>query len=188
MTNDFKFYNIGAEDTMETAKEKLAANGFQCLQAKATFLAISKVQEQRRGGKTTEKLEDIMAMDKVFEVYGKGLDYQEMPIDVIACKPLDDSPFAISTYFFSIFDHKILAIEINVEKFEIVKDKLTLKFGACLLERYCENENSILILIQNQGWHMKAYFYENLKPHFDKINEQKALKDKNIEQQINDAF
>ena len=78
MPKEFKFYNIGAADTMDTTKEKLDINGFRCGSGKATFLGIRTVQKQRNGGKTTEKFKKIMALDKDLEDYGEGLNYEEI--------------------------------------------------------------------------------------------------------------
>jgi hypothetical protein len=48
---------------------------------------------------------------------------KDMPINLIAFGPPEDSPFAFSTYYFSEFDQKILAIMIEFEDYELVKDK-----------------------------------------------------------------
>jgi len=188
MKSNFKFYNVGAQDTTETATKKLTANGFQCGLGKSTFLGIKYVQEKKSERNTTEKIEKIMAMDKDLENFGEGLEYKEMPIDALICTPLEENPFSISTYLFSKFDQKILAIEIKVENFELVKDKLASKFGSCILDGYCESEDSVLILVQNGEWHLHVYFFENLKPHHKKIKNLKAVKDKKFKEEINEAF
>jgi hypothetical protein len=188
MLTEFKFYNIGYKDTMETAKDKLDSNGFDCGSGKSTYLDIRSVQKQMKGRKAAKKLETIMAMDKDLEDYGKGLPHKKMPINVIACNHLENSPIKFSTYFFSGFDQKILAISIEIEKSETVKDKFISKYGTCMLNAYCESRDSLIIFSQNHGLYLNMYFFENLKFHHKKAKELKALKDKKDGEKIDEAF
>ena len=133
-------------------------------------------------------LENLLSMDKDLRDQGQGLDYRDMPIDVLACNPPKESPFGFSTYPFSSFNQKILAIEIEIEQIDMVKEKLASMFGKCILEGYCENKDSILILRQNRRWSLHVYFFENLKPHHKKIKNLKTVRDKKQDEQLKEAF
>jgi len=188
MINEFKFYDIGAEDTKHTTAKKLDANRFKCGSGKATFLDFGDIQKQSINRKITEKIEEIIDMDKNFEDYGKRLSFMDMPINLIVCGPPEDSPFAFSTYYFSEFDQKILAVMIEIENYELVKDKLALKFGSCILDGYCESDKGILFLVNISGLRLQVYFYENLKSHYKKIKELKMINEKNTDERFDEAF
>ena len=186
--SDFKFYGIGATDTLTTVKEKLNANNFPWARGKAVYLGMNRVQKNRISQKTTKNLEMTMAMDSDLKDFGEGLAYEDMPIDTIDSGFPEDSPFNSVSYFFSSFNHKILLIEIMIAKSDVIKEKLSSKIGSCIMDGYCENENSILIVTQNSGWNLHVYFFENLKPHYEKIKKLKAVKDKKIKSDIDEAF
>ena len=186
--NEFKFYNIGVEDTKDAALKKLTDNGFHCAPAKATFLGIEETQKIRLDQKPKEIIDDLIAMDRDLKEYSNGIKYKDMPIDVLACNPPADSPFDFSTYSFSISDKSILVIDIEIKKFDILKEKLTSKFGSCILEGYCQGQDNIVILIKNKVWQLHVYFYNNIKPHYEKIKKLKNSKDKKLKEKINDAF
>ena len=188
MIDNFKFYNVGSQDTSSTTTQKLTANNFRCGPGKSTFLGIKYVQEKRVGQKTTEKINAIIDADKDLEEFGEGLKYEEMPIEVAICSPKGENPFSISTFLFSEYNQKILAIEIRIKNFELLKDKLTSKFGTCILDGYCENEDSVLILVQNGDRQLHVYFLENLKPHHEKIKKLKDVKKKKIKKSVEEAF
>lgn len=186
--NEFKFYNIGVKDTKDTAEEKLNAIGFQCLQGKAMFLDIKKVQKQGISKITTEKIEELITIDNIFKDYGQGIDPKGLSMSVLGCLPPEDSPFAFSKFYFSEFDQKLLSIGIMIKQFDLVKEKMNLKFGPCLSKGYCESDNSILILAQFNELHLKIYFYESLKSHYEEIKKLLEFKNKKIVEKIDEAF
>ena len=188
MLNEIKLYGNGAKDTKDTAAAKISAKGFQCGSGKATFLEFKDIQRQSISQKITEKIEKIIALDEDLKKYGEGLSIKDMPINLIVCGVLENSPFAFTTYYFSEFDQKILAIMIEIENNELVIDKLAMKFGSCILKGYCESEKSILFLVNISGLRLQVYFYENLKSHYDNIKKKNAMNDKKMEEKLNEAF
>jgi hypothetical protein len=186
--NEFKFYNIGSVDKLTTAIEKLNSNGFSCVQGKAFFLNIKSFQEHGKNRKTPDKIEEVMTIDKTYEKMGKGLSYDEMPIEVIDCIPPADSSFVYTTFYFSKFNQKILTIKIGIEKINILREKLIRKFGSCISDGYCESEESILFLIHEGDWHLHSYFFKNIKQHDEKLKKFIELKTKKLEESIDKAF
>ncbi len=188
MLKKFTFYGIGVGDTKETVANKLNTNGFQCGEGKASDVGIRNVIELRGEHKPTELIGKLLAIDKDLKDHGQGLAIKDMPVDVIGCSSIVNSPFTFSEYFFSKFDGNIVAIDIGIEKINIVKEKLTSKFGSCVSEGYCESDNSVLILTQKRGWSLHVYFFENLKLHHNKIKGLKDLRDKKVKEKIDEAF
>jgi hypothetical protein len=188
MPSSFKFYEVGANDTIAIAAKKLAENGFDCASAKSKFLGVRNIQGKTGKLKHYEKIRKLRTIDEDIEEFTKGLEYEEIPIDALVCTPPKDSPFIVSTYFFSGFNQKTLAIDIEIEKFDLVEDKLTSKFGSCISEGYCESEDSIVILTKSKIRKLHVYFLNNIKPHYEKIKKLKELKDQNLKEKLNQAF
>ena len=187
-TGSVTFYGIGADDIKATASEKLAALGFDCGTAKSGYLGIRTIQDRTPSLKSNEKIRELASIDDDLKEFGKGLDYEEKPINVLVCSPLKDNPFKSSIYFFSKFDQKILAIQTEIEKIEPVKERLTSKFGECISKGYCENNESILILSRHGAWSLNIFFFENIKSHYKNLKNLKAEKDKKQNEQLNKAF
>jgi hypothetical protein len=186
--HEFTFYNISHEDTMNIAAEKLRLKGFECGLGKSTYLGTNDIRVLQNSQKSIDKIEKIINMDKLLEASGKGLEFEQMTIDVLLCPPLEGSPFSASLYIFSGLDHKILAIRVGLEKFQNVSDKLKAKFGSCISEGYCEIGKSILILSKKMKWPFQVYFFDNLKLHYDNIKKKKEMSEKKIEEKLNEAF
>jgi len=113
---EFKFYDIGSNDTLTTSVEKINQNGFQCIKGKASFLDIKKSQDGREIRKPNEKIEEALAIDNASKKIGNGLPYEEMPIDVMDCNKSENNSFLYTTFYFSKYNQKILAIKIGTEK------------------------------------------------------------------------
>ena len=127
-------------------------------------------------------------MDRELKEFGKDLDFKDMPIDVLICSPLAASPFADSMYLFSGYNQKLLAINIEIEKFEMVRNRLITKFGSCISEGYCEIGNSVLLLDEKNQWALQVYFHHNLELHLKDVQMKKAINEKSIEKKLNEAF
>jgi len=188
LQNEFRFYNIGPEDSKDTAAKKIDINGFQCLQGKAAYFHFEAIHKQSIYQKKTERIEEFIAMDEDFKNFGEGIPIKDLPVDILHCRPPENSPFEESTFYFSTFDHKLLAIGIEIKRFDLIKDKLTSKFGSCITKGYCEIGNSMMILAEIRGLHLKVYYYGNMKSHYNKLKEQRALKDKKMMEQNKEAF
>ena len=185
---EFKFYDIGPEDSKDTAEKKIDANGFQCLQGKAAYFHFEAIYKQSIYQKKTKKIDEIIAMDNDFKKFGEGIAIKDLPVDLFYCRPPENSPFEESAFYFSTFDHKILAIEIEINRFDLIKDKLTSKFGSCITEGYCDIGDSIMILAEINGLQLKVYYYGNMKSHYNKLKEKRALEDKKMIEQNKEAF
>ena len=186
--NEFKFYKIGNNDSLGSAKKKLNDHRFECLSGRTALLDIKSVEKELSRKNLPKKLETISSMDADFEINAKGMEYEEMPIDVLICSPLAVSPFTESTHYFSRSYNKIMAIRIVINNFERVKNKMVSKFGSCIQDGYCEIGNSIIIISERSNWQLQVYFYGNLKAHFDRLKKENDLINKKIQRSIDEAF
>ena len=188
MINQFKFYKIGGEDTVDTAAEKLDTINYHCVRGNATFLETKSVQNSLHNQKASERIKELVVMDEVLEDHGRGLEIEEMPIEALVCTPPDKYPFSTSAYFFSGFEKKLLTFWIKIRKIDMVREKLVAKFGYCVKEGYCEGENSVLFLVDKNGWHLHVYFFNNIKSHYERIKRIVELNNEKIKENINEAF
>jgi hypothetical protein len=187
-SGEFKFYDIGENDTKATTSTKLSAKGFTFLNGKATHFGIRKMKDKFSFHKNSGKMDEIAAMDDDFERFGEDLKIKDMPIDLIGCSVVDNDLFGHSRFYFSAFDNRILAIVIEIQNFNLVKEKLAIKYGSCIAEGYCEIGDSILTTVNTKIKYLQVYFYKNLKSHHNMIKKMKVQKEERSVKRFDEAF
>lgn len=185
---EFKFFDIGGEDTIETAKRKINQAQFQCVKGKTTFLKLANIQKIIDAKVHPKTLNRLVLMDKTLESFGQNLPYEEMPIDVFSCSPKQESPFLFVQMLFSTYDKTILSLEIQTEQFQASAQKLSAKFGDCIFEGYCENKKNVLVLADKPGWNIKVTFQNNLTVIYESINRLQQERKNENENEIENAF
>jgi len=136
-----------------------------------------------------ERMNKISVMEKDLFQWDIGIEYNEMPMDVVDCTLIDKSPFSFWTYYFSFINKKILAIEIGIEEYNLVKEHLQSKFGSCIDNGYCVKKDFVLLL-KNQAplTYLKIYYDSNILSHYKDYKKIRLQKEAEKRKRLEDAF
>jgi hypothetical protein len=184
----FSFFEIGSDDTIGSALNKITQHGFRCLKGKATSLKLDFILKNLEQKKNATILNRLASQDTMLENFGQNLTYEQMPIELLSCTPLQENPFAFVSIYFSTFDASVIGLQVENKQVDAAKQKLHIKFGACIFDGYCENEQNLIIFLEKPGWNMNVIFPGNFEQMFTEAKAFKKRHDQQVENQIDSAF
>jgi hypothetical protein len=185
----FSFYGVGAEDTIQSAEEKLKGKKIIWINAKAITVETESIAIDDKFQKLPKDIEEVFSVDKKLKALGEYEKISAMPIDVFDCIPQAPSTFKNWLYYFSGFTKKNLCIIVIMDDFEAVREILRQKYGVCALESYCEKESNIMFCHeQDDVWYIRFFFKDNIMEHYEEVKAAQKEKELNKLENLKEAF
>ena len=184
----FVFLGIGENDNIEIAKTKNKENGYSCITGKSSSIEINSLNINDQN--ILPNIQEILNMDVDLLHWGSSDKIEEMPIDVLHCTANSDSIFNYWDYFFSNKTGKLLSILVYANDNNVLYENLYLKHGYCVKDKFCENKDNYLFLIdvsENRIF-VVFLFSKNIKDHYEIVKNEHLNKKKNQKKHIKEAF